>query len=68
MHKSTPDRKNIPTIPIVSITKLKTFSFIIRTVYFKGSFSNSLQNYTIKKTLHVRSEEINFGLRLFRAR
>ena len=42
---------------IVSITKLKTFSFIIRTIYFKGSFSISVQNYTLKKTLHVRSFE-----------
>lgn len=28
----------IPTIPMVSITKLKTFSFIIRTIYFRVHF------------------------------
>ena len=33
MHKSTPATKNIPTIPMVSITKLKTFSFIITSVF-----------------------------------
>ena len=63
--------QNIPTIPMVSITKLKTFSFII-TSYFKvldmlifeilipcgnDYFQFSLQKYYLKKTLHVRSFE-----------
>ena len=39
MHKSTPATKNIPTIPMVSITKLKTFSFIIVFIIYIIPFS-----------------------------
>ena len=57
MHNSTAATNIIPTIPMVSITKLKTFSFIIRTIYFRVHFQFSLQKYYLKKTLHVRSFE-----------
>ena len=39
MHKSTPAMQNIPTIPMVSITKLKTFSFIIVFIIYIIPFS-----------------------------
>ena len=66
MHKSTPDRKNIPTIPMVSITKLKTLSFII--VLFYGFFfkflslaGTSIINFRCKGTA-LNSQ--NTGVRL----
>ena len=39
MHKSTPATNIMPTIPMVSITKLKTFSFIIVFIIYIIPFS-----------------------------
>ena len=51
--------RNMPMILIVSITKLITFSSIFVLIFDVNQpcFSNLVQNYTIKRTLQVRSNE-----------